>query len=47
MEANGEVSDEELRFDMFPDFYQMKSHLDKHIEPYEIEMEWVEVEDEW
>ena len=39
VEVNGEVSQEELHFDTFPEFYEMKAWLDKHIEPYEIEME--------
>ena len=42
VEVDRQISDEELRFDQFPDFYQMKAHLDKHVEPYEIEMEWIE-----
>jgi len=38
VEVDGEVSDEELHFETFPEFYEMKAWLDKHIEPYEIEM---------
>jgi hypothetical protein len=38
VEVNGEVSDEELHFDTFPEFYEIKAWLDKNIEPYEIEM---------
>jgi hypothetical protein len=38
VEVDGEVSDEELHFETFPEFYDMKAWLDKHIEPYEIEM---------
>lgn len=39
---DGVVEDQEVRFEMFPDFYEVKAWLDKHVEPYEIEMEWIE-----
>lgn len=39
-----ELSEDELRFDDLDDFYEIKNHLDKHIEPFEQEMMWVELE---
>ena len=39
VEFDGQVSQEEIRFEMFPDFYEMKAHLDRNKEPYEMEGE--------
>ena len=45
VEVDGEISEEELRFEDFQDFYEARAHLSKSIEPYVIEMEWVEAEE--
>lgn len=39
VEADGQTTEEEIRFSMFPDFYEMKVHLDKYTEPYLLEAE--------
>lgn len=39
VEAEGGVSDEEIRFDNFGAFYEMRKHLDSTIEPYVLEAE--------
>jgi hypothetical protein len=38
VEDDGEMSQEELRFDDYDDFYAMQAHLSKSIEPYVIDM---------
>jgi hypothetical protein len=38
---NGTVYDEEIHFDTFPEYYEVKAWLDKNIEPY------IMSEDEW
>lgn len=38
---DGTMTEEELHFDEFPDFYEMKAWLDRHIDPYVIEMELI------
>lgn len=39
VEVDGEVSDDEIRFDCLNGFYEMKKHLDSTIDPYVLEAE--------
>ena len=39
VEFDGQVSAEEIRFEGFPEFYEMKAHLDKSVDPYLLEAE--------
>ena len=39
VEVDGQVSDEEIRFNGFNGFYEIKKHLDSTSEPYVLEAE--------
>lgn len=42
VEIDGELSEEEVFFEDFNYFYEIKAHMDRSIEPYVIDVEWVE-----
>lgn len=36
---DGGVSEEEIRFETFPEIYEIQAHLSKYVKPYEMEAE--------
>jgi hypothetical protein len=37
---DGTIHDEEIHFDTFPEYYEVKAWLDKNIEPFILDCDW-------